>query len=184
MPNWCHNTLIVRGPNKELRKFKESASAEVEGEEECLSLQALYPMPEDKERQLEEGKGCYLYSLPHREIQKTREEELRDAWYYWRIHHWGTKWDIGSYLFEAEGLLNFTFDSAWSPPIKAFDKVAADYPELEFELRYYEMGSCFAGLCEWQKGLMTKDEQGEPEDFWFSREVYKSMLGEGEGCLN
>jgi hypothetical protein len=51
-------------------------------------------------------------------------------WYDWCISEWGTKWDIGrdsAYGDEAEiengECLKIFFDSAWSPPIKAYEKL-------------------------------------------------------------
>ena len=63
---------------------------------------------------------------------------------------WGTKWDVGGdpdmvddnyELNDTE--VSFTFESAWTPPIKAYAKLE----ELGFEVLayYWEPGNCFCG---------------------------------------
>ena len=60
---------------------------------------------------------------------------------------WGTKWDVGgdgqSDVHPDGKMLHTTFDSAWSPPINAYDKLV----ELGFgvEAMYYEGGMGYAG---------------------------------------
>jgi hypothetical protein len=73
-------------------------------------------------------------------------------WYDWCVNEWGTKWDIGAEGYEVEienGGLNLSFDSAWSPPLQAYEKLM----ELGFEVRayYYEPGVAFAGV--WDNGI-------------------------------
>jgi hypothetical protein len=47
-----------------------------------------------------------------------------------------------------DGRISTSFDSAWAPPIAAYEKLV----ELGFEVRayYYEGGMCFAGI--WEDG--------------------------------
>lgn len=56
-----------------------------------------------------------------------------------------------------------SFDTAWGPPIKLFDKVAQDYPNLVFRLRYKELSMSFKGVAEWRGGVHTKDESSNWE---------------------
>jgi len=65
---------------------------------------------------------------------------------------WGTKWDVGeqgaSDIHPGGRMLHTVFDSAWSPPINAYEKLV----ELGFgvEAQYYEGGMAFAGT--WTNG--------------------------------
>lgn len=120
-------------------------------------------------------------------------------WYSWRVRHWGTKWDL---VFEADGVLAlapaegdgedadvsisdgsalrvgdqliYGFLSAWSPPVPALHKIADDYPQLTFVLRYAEVGNDFAGelrICR-AEGLAEEEQLSvedvlSPEERWF-----------------
>ena len=79
--------------------------------------------------------------------------------YNWCVANWGTKWDVGgdSYVRPNPNELVLTFDSAWSPPIKAYETLT----EQGFEVKasYYEPGLAFAGL--WEDGFDDYYEYGD-----------------------
>jgi hypothetical protein len=68
-------------------------------------------------------------------------------WYDFCVAQWGTKWDIkadnGVEELDAGGI-EFTFESAWAPPIAAYERLI----ECGFTVRasYYEPGMCFCGI--------------------------------------
>jgi hypothetical protein len=86
------------------------------------------------------------------------------TWYGWKVHNWGTKWDLHVEVHEVEvdepEMWVLSFDSAWSPPEAAIHKIAADYPELQFEISYHEPGCDFAGFTTWEKGVVTSNVGG------------------------
>jgi hypothetical protein len=69
------------------------------------------------------------------------------SWYDYCVNEWGTKWDVGedgaSDIHPDGTMLNTYFDSAWSPPIGAYEKLE----QLGFtvDAYYYEGGMAFAG---------------------------------------
>jgi hypothetical protein len=69
--------------------------------------------------------------------------------YDWSVANWGTKWDVGDdngiQTWDDHELVVY-FDSAWSPPITAYEKLM----ELGFSVyaTYYEPGCAFAGIYE------------------------------------
>jgi hypothetical protein len=72
-------------------------------------------------------------------------------WYGFCVNEWGTKWEIGADGNPAQdipGGLMLGFDSAWSPPIAAYEKLL----EMGFEIEamYYEPGMAYAGV--WDNG--------------------------------
>jgi hypothetical protein len=73
-------------------------------------------------------------------------------WYDWCVNEWGTKWDVGgdgqTDIHPDGRMLHTTFDSAWSPPIAAYEKLTA----MGFTVgaMYYEGGMAYAG--EWSEG--------------------------------
>jgi hypothetical protein len=68
-------------------------------------------------------------------------------WYDWCVNKWGTKWDVGADGNPAQdipGGLMLGFDSAWAPPIAAYEKLM----DQGFRIRamYYEGGMAYAGI--------------------------------------
>ena len=73
-------------------------------------------------------------------------------WYDFCVNEWGTKWDVGGNGQEAQdipGGLMLTFDSAWSPPIDAFNTLV-ETQGFSIRSMYYEPGMAFAGI--WEDG--------------------------------
>jgi hypothetical protein len=67
-------------------------------------------------------------------------------WYSWSTTHWGTKW--GSFRFavrECSQGYAFAFETAWSFPTPKFQKLAVDFPDLQFECHTSDEGRNFAG---------------------------------------
>ena len=192
MPNWCQNRLVVRGDEQRVKEFDqafrgrpalfppqefelqgrtmEDVAAEQkkkwEATEPSYCFNALYPVPEEV---LKVG-----YSAD-RKSGKTMDELMRDLFdpekwvdgYSWCVSHYGTKWDIFGNVHYAEvedGLAEYDFDTAWSPPCPWLEKVSRDWPDLSFELVYYEGGIGFAGWFVCEDGEVVDDTQVEGRD--------------------
>lgn len=88
------------------------------------------------------------------------------TWYEWCIANWGTKWDLGTVDVSEVTEISVTanFDSAWSPPINAMEKLS----DMGFEviLYYYEPGAGFCGkyTSEYGEHTYTIGEDEIPED--------------------
>jgi len=83
--------------------------------------------------------------------------------YDWSVSNWGTKWDVGGDGYDPvvadDGLsAEFNFDSAWSPPITAYERMT----ELGFNINamYYESGMAFAGIWDSEFGEDHYDLSG------------------------
>ena len=78
--------------------------------------------------------------------------EVDNSWYNWNVRNWGTKWDVAvdennkypeTYI---EGptkngenlVVYYNFNTAWSPPFPAMEKLSAQYPSLLLTLSYEE----------------------------------------------
>jgi hypothetical protein len=97
-----------------------------------------------------------------KELDKVREELNKKYfgykdWYDFSVANWGTKWDIGrdstySPTLRIKDIKNktvtFDFDSAWSFPSGAYEKLN----DMGFSIRamYYEGGIGFCGI--WEDG--------------------------------
>jgi len=80
------------------------------------------------------------------------------SWYDFNIANWGTKWDVSSDNVEIQdpNTLTAGFDSAWAPPVNAYEKLMEQ--GFEVEAFYYEPGMQFVG--KWVDGIDEYYELG------------------------
>jgi len=141
MPNWCNNnlTLTHEDPAMILRAKEALDRGEF--------LNEFIPVPED----LKITSG-FLGSGPEqeeleRQTKANVEKYGYGNWYDYCCGEWGTKWDVGgdgqTDIHPDGKMLHTYFDSAWSPPVAAYEKLE----ELGFEVNamYYEGGMAYAG---------------------------------------
>ena len=150
MPNWCNNvlTLTHEDPAMILRAKEALDRGEF--------LAEFIPVPE----QLKIVAGCVGDPVEQAKLEadtkRNREELGYGNWYDFCVGEWGTKWDVGgdgqSDIHPDGKMLHTSFDSAWSPPVAAYDKLV----ELGFGVNamYYESGMGYAGAY---------DEHGDQE---------------------
>ena len=150
MPNWCNNNIEITGPVDKIQSLWDAAQAEDGG-----LLNAMVPMPV--------------------ELKDTVKGSNGDAvnWYDWSVTNWGTKWDVDMEGLEIEAAGDGTatisgyFDSAWAPPIEAYNRFLEANEDCSLTGSYYEMGCDFAGFYdngddEYLENL--RDEYDLPED--------------------
>lgn len=166
MPNWCNN--VVELAHEDPAMIIRARDAFNRGE----LLQEFVPVPPELKDTIA---GCAGSNETYAQQLLDFKEQLNvkffgyKNWYDYCVGAWGTKWDIGldgSYgeavEIQEDGRLTLSFDSAWSPPTEAYDKLLV----LGFQVRayYYESGMCFAGLYDdghddyYEFGDMTSDE--------------------------
>lgn len=147
MPNWCNNTVELYHEDPEMierarRAFNAGAL-----------LNEFIPIPND----LKIVAGCVGPKDSPEQIALEESEQRNikkygyKTWYDFCVAEWGTKWDVGADGYNADdipGGLMLTFDSAWSPPVNAYEKLV----DMGFSIRamYYEPGMAFAGI--WNDG--------------------------------
>ena len=157
MPNWCSNQLTLR--HEDPAMIQRAYDAFNRGE----LLQEFIPCPAEL---IDTVSGF----VPEQEALEAKQAANRakygySTWYEHNINEWGTKWDVGGDGCDAiidliE--LSVTFESAWAPPIAAYERLE----ELGFEVRatYYEPGMAFCGVSEdgsddyYEYGGMSADE--------------------------
>jgi len=156
MPNWCNNTITLTGPKAKITKIYNKAK------EDNALLQQLYPMPEALE-------GTTSPAPKEGKVQPLVDGH--DNWYDWRVENWGTKWDVdmdGLELSDDGTTITGWFDSAWAPPIHAYEYFLTDNEDCSISSLYYEGGMDFAG--KWEDfadmtvtpGDFTADEMEDP----------------------
>ena len=174
MPNWCSNVLNICGPVASIDKFMDDITTgpkESDGTTSGMGndyeiLENLFPCPEDL-KNVTSRFGTISDDDPDKEQkQKNIEDHGAVDWYEWCCTNWGTKWgDNQTHLVHEDlcvpfipGRVDFDdvedqlkkvmlrFDTAWSPPIEGMDVVATKYPDIMFDLRYWEPGMGFQGF--------------------------------------
>ena len=138
MPNWCNNGITLRHADPAM------IDRVIKGKDGLLM--EFLPTPDPL---LETTAGSFGDDEKQRALEAQQEANLKQFgakdWYDWNIAHWGTKWDFALENIDRPdpNTVTAAFDSAWSPPIGAYEKLM----ELGFEIEamYYEPGMCFVG---------------------------------------
>ena len=146
MPNWCNNNLTLQ--HEDPKMIQRAYDALERGE----FLNEFIPVPDA----LKITAGFLGDTEEQRNLENATARNLEELgygnWYDYCVGEWGTKWDVGDQGcsdIHPDGLmLHTTFDSAWSPPVRAYEKLT----ELGFTVNamYYEPGMAYAGS--WQDG--------------------------------
>tara|TARA_B100000029_G_scaffold500520_1_gene572391 strand:+ start:678 stop:1319 length:642 start_codon:yes stop_codon:yes gene_type:complete len=145
MPNWCNNNITITGPNKVIDKIEKIAKDE-KGETKGL-LNFFRPMPKELEGTTADGT----------KRKKLRKLYGHDDWYGWCVANWSTKWEVNEFynvdrqeIGEDESQISFGFDSAWAPPINAYEYWIDENSNCSIKATYHEPGCDFMGI--WDNG--------------------------------
>jgi hypothetical protein len=167
MPNWCNNQITITGPNSVIDKIEKIVDEKQETEG---LLQFMYPMPE----------GLKDTTADMSEDKEMIKKYGYSDWYGWATNEWGTKWEVCEFFgvdrqyltetSEGESTISFAFDSAWAPPVGAYENFLANNEDCSLKATYYEPGCDFMGI--WQdyddKCYTISDTapDGSKDDFW------------------
>lgn len=170
MPNWCRNTLIVRGLEEPLARFHDAHAGRNDDDETTFSFKGSVPTPSVLSKVIASsphklwGRGGERLRIKERTLAFLKARYGAADWYDWQTANWGTKWDAGTAHFDAlPGRRIYEFSTAWSPPIEWAKRVSLLYPSLEITIEYEEPGMCFAGTFTVRSGAVTRDDQYEYE---------------------
>jgi len=147
MPNWCNNNLTLQ--HEDPAMIKRAADALNRGE----FLQEFIPVPECLKIVAGSVGDPVEQAKLEADTKRNQEELGYSNWYDYCVNEWGTKWDVGDEgatdIHPDGKMLHTYFDSAWSPPIAAYEKLT----EMGFTVgaMYYEGGMAYAGV--WEDGV-------------------------------
>ena len=141
MPNWCNNNLVLEHDDPAM--ITRAYDALERGE----FLNEFIPVPAD----LQITSGFLGNGDEQKELERktaeNREKYGYGNWYDYCVGEWGTKWDVGgqgqSDIHPDGRMLHTSFDSAWSPPVNAYEKL--EKLGFRVEAQFYEGGMAFAG---------------------------------------
>jgi hypothetical protein len=141
MPNWCNNNLTLT--HEDPKMIQRAYDALERGE----FLQEFIPVPEA----LKIVAGCVGDPVEQAKLEADTARNVEEIgygnWYDYCVGEWGTKWDVGedgaTDIHPNCKMLHTYFDSAWAPPVYAYEKLV----ELGFgvEAMYFEGGMGYAG---------------------------------------
>jgi hypothetical protein len=141
MPNWCNNSVEIyhEDPAMIERVRKGFNGDGLFGE--------LIPCPQELVNTVSGSMGEDKRAAHEAQQEANLEKYGYANWYDHNVNEWGTKWDVsadGNPAQDIPGGLMLGFDSAWAPPIAAYEKLM----DMGFRIRamYYEPGMAFAGI--------------------------------------
>lgn len=133
MPNWCMNTIAVSHEDPEMiQRFITSLG-------EGKLFEEFIPIPQEIKDTTAPN------TASQEQIDALIEKYGYSDWYDYCTNEWGTKWDVeGEGIVSPDGKdIDGFFDSAWAPPLYAYEKLAA--LGFQIEAYYFEPGCCFCG---------------------------------------
>ena len=143
MPNWCaKSTTLVFHDSEKATEFASH----------------LDQMENDENAKHENGNDFTVlgFFVPEPQYNDTGD------WYWWRVNNWGTKWDVSTHSVDwvDDVTCVMVFDTAWSPPITAYQAMCEQ--GMNVYATYYEPGMCFVGA--WDDGAEEHYDYSSIED--------------------
>lgn len=142
----------------------EFAKGDDEGKPTPFDFKRFVPYPE---RFVEQDRIAEAWSNDPNRQPPAPKDGFNAGGHEWCVQHWGTKWnpcrvkyDKGE-EYQGELVALIHFDTAWSPPKPVIRKAAEMFPDLNFDLRYFECGAGFNGRYRCQEGQVCVDKVGD-----------------------
>ena len=164
MPNWCFNYLTIEGNEQDIAKVKAQLNQPFTKTHDQWNMET--GQMELTETTYSNPVFAFHNIYNHKQAGISDEDYMKQPdhtlpiaeammfkgthWYDFNVREWGTKWDVG--VRDGEDYaetelhteddwstsLGYRFNTAWSPPEPAIEKLSAQYPELVFTLSYEE----------------------------------------------
>ena len=176
MPNWVFNSLTIEGNAEDISALKKQVNQPFQRQHDSWNIETnkmelvdtLYPNPIFAFWNITKPTDMETYQL---QKDPNHDDSIIDFqgnnWYDWNVRNWGTKWDVAvshdeeypetELMEESETSLAYRFNTAWSPPIPAIEKLSEQYPKLHFNLSYEEETG-WGGEYEYEDGVETEIE--------------------------
>ena len=181
MPNWCNNIVTIEGEEAEIDRLVEFMKSE-HGE---FDFNKLVPYPgefrsadeihnEIRKLTWRRPKGRPLSDEEEhklQELQKAAPEKdgFNSGGYEWRYENWGTKWPARVTQVDRAfpHKVEYTFDTAWSPPEPVILELAIKFPDVNITLDYAECGMECCGIKEYRSAADIDDDELD----WIAEEI-------------
>lgn len=183
MPNWCSNTMTVKGPKPELKRFLKAMKVKemqktgeikddqwvVTGEKEVEidSLNHLDPIPQELLDTVSGSVSDDKKAEHEAQMKANLDKYGYKDWYDYALSVWGSKWGAGDvYVSDhdtSNGIISLSYQSAWSPCNGLIARISAQFPKLVFGVVFTEEAEFFAGWCVIHNGELVIEGVGETE---------------------
>lgn len=197
MPNNVKNVLTFKGSQFAIDELLKGIEGVEDGHHMKIDFNRIIPMPEDL---LIDDGGNYEFAIQVFCANDTERMEIQNrekisdssmkryislgekyaknklkygycAWYYWRIHNWGTKWNA----YEIEQIDNtIKFETAWATPIPVIRKLSEIFPTITIDHKFADEdigNNC--GHYVWIHGdIICKDELDDEEAEEFALDLW------------
>ena len=140
MRNHCHNTLLLIGKSESVMAAKQALLLEPDSTKPVLDFSLLLPPPA---------------SLQQAKRNKAFIQELKR----WRTQNWSTQSNgVLTDIKEDKQSLQVEFTTIWSPPIKVYQALAAQWPDLGCVYFYHNSKAFLLCVAWYQDGLWKAHE--------------------------
>ena len=131
MPNHCYNKISIYGD--EASKI----ASELKSEDTVFDFSKVLPEPNYEEVEVKS-------TFPK---EDEKDNFRMPKWWDWRVQNWGTKWNSYDDSVEIidDETVEYTFNTAWSPPEPVIEKLREQYPDVSITAFYDEPGMDIAG---------------------------------------
>lgn len=133
MPNWCHNTIVIKGTAEQLSEFEKKYL-----KDDTFSLESVIPSPKTTD-------DCPDEYVIHNESEAASHFLKWDPsnpknwfnWFNWNCDNWGCKWDASnSAVNRHKNSIDIEFDTPWGPPCNVIDRLIADNSDIKIKHKY------------------------------------------------
>jgi hypothetical protein len=164
MPNWFKNQIALKGEPARLAAFKQAHIKTVEFRDEpgeyntFLDFETVIPMP----MILKDTTSTMPETRTEKEVA-AHEATGYYNWYDWSCENWGVKWNSqcgGVNPDSPDDILEFSFQTAWAPPLPVIRKLLQMWPDLTLiEYKGYDEGDWYEIEYDLLTGVATADDE-------------------------
>lgn len=140
MPNHCFNKIIIEVGDSDTVSFESVVDSLHDDDEQntVFDFNAIIPMPSELKNTT---KGYGAEPPDETKNARLRKKYGADNWYDWSITNWGTKWNsYDSEIVDHEigERIEYTFDTAWGPPMAVIEALREQCPDFNISAFYDE----------------------------------------------
>ena len=177
MPNWVYNGLTIEGNPEQVKSLIVQMnkpfvdSIKPNGDLAYSIQQRKYVNPIFSFRNIIAPTDMEAYHAVPVFPEKFDMKFDGNDWYNFNNREWGTKWDVAvceddtyptTTIEEAENgdnyVVHYNFETAWSRPLPAIQKLSSQYPTLLFTLSYEEETG-WGGEMEFLRGEIISESE-------------------------
>ena len=161
MPNYCDNTLLIKGPKELVYQLRDKLKGE---QQAVFDFNAIKPMP----KALLNTTAPAKHHADPQKVEFNKKKYGAEDWYNWANKNWGTKWNACDAALHVEQeldketmMIGYSFQTAWAPAIPVYEALAEQHPELSFYVCFDESGVGFSGWKFYSEGELSGEEDYE-----------------------